>query len=224
MTASRREFLERLTAGAVVSAGVTSAFPDLGQGTPVVQGQEVWDVVWPSKIVGSHRAVFDATEIEDGAPLLRAHVWRSQYLQFLKVAATDLTPVLVIRHNAIPLAMSQEFWDKYHIGEVKKVKHPFTEAPLTKNPILMTAESGDLPKPMADFNLAGLLKVGGVVLACNLALNDCASTIAKADKVDPGEARKRALAMLNPGVILQPSGVFATILAQENGCQYLRAS
>jgi hypothetical protein len=30
--------------------------------------------------------------------------------------------------------------------------------------------------------------------------------------------------MLVPGIILQPSGVFAVVLAQDSGCRYVRAS
>ena len=38
------------------------------------------------------------------------------------------------------------------------------------------------------------------------------------------EARKQAIAFMVPGVILQPSGVFAALHAQDAGCKYLRAS
>ena len=38
------------------------------------------------------------------------------------------------------------------------------------------------------------------------------------------EARARAIAGIIPGVILQPSGVFAVIRAQEAGCVYIKAS
>ena len=37
-------------------------------------------------------------------------------------------------------------------------------------------------------------------------------------------AMAKANSMLIPGIIMQPSGVFATTLAQENGCQYVRAT
>jgi intracellular sulfur oxidation DsrE/DsrF family protein len=37
-------------------------------------------------------------------------------------------------------------------------------------------------------------------------------------------ALTRAISLLVPGVILQPSGVFAAIRAQQEGCIYLRAS
>jgi hypothetical protein len=63
-----------------------------------------------------------------------------------------------------------------------------------------------------------------VVLACNLALQDCADLIQQADKVNAAEAKKRAVSYLIPGVILQPSGVFAVTRAQEAGASYVKAS
>ena len=44
------------------------------------------------------------------------------------------------------------------------------------------------------------------------------------EKLSDEESRKQAIAALIPGVILQPSGVFAALRAQEAGCMYLRAS
>jgi hypothetical protein len=40
-------------------------------------------------------------------------------------------------------------------------------------------------------------------------------------KLDQAKAREMALKHVVPGIILQPSGVFATLRAQEAGCQYL---
>ncbi len=223
MTPSRRNFLERLAAGAAVAAGSALSAQSAGAEAPA-QGPEAWDTSWTKRIAGGHRAVFDATEIEDGAGLLRAMIWRLDFGRVLKVSPGDMTAVMVFRHNAISLAMNHEYWDRYRIGETKKVKHPLTEAPTTKNPVLLTAEAGDLPPAFATLNLAGLQQTGGIALACNLAFNQCVGTIREAEKIDETEARKRAMAMLNPGIQLQPSGVFATILAQEHGCRYLKAS
>jgi hypothetical protein len=70
-----------------------------------------------------------------------------------------------------------------------------------------------------------LLARGAIVLACNLALGFFASTvIAKVDKVDGDEAKRRAKAALLPGVVLQPSGIFAVARAEEAGCHYIRAT
>jgi hypothetical protein len=65
---------------------------------------------------------------------------------------------------------------------------------------------------------------GGVALACDLALQDCIELIKSKDGVSAEVARQRAIAAMVPGVVLQPSGVFAALRAQEAGCSYLRAS
>ena len=144
-------------------------------------------------------------------------------MDVMKAAPGDLSPVIVLRHNAIILAMQQPFWDKYKIGASKKVMHPLTGEPTGKNPVLLDEKDG-IPAP---FNNAGLMKQlgrGVTVLACNLALQDCVDMIQRVDKTDAAEARKRAIAYMVPGVILQPSGVFAVTRAQEVGASYVKAS
>jgi hypothetical protein len=65
---------------------------------------------------------------------------------------------------------------------------------------------------------------GGIALGCNLAFGDCVELVKSKENLDDAAARKQALSFLVPGVILQPSGVFAAIRAQEAGAIYLRAS
>ena len=65
---------------------------------------------------------------------------------------------------------------------------------------------------------------GGIALACNLAFGDVVEKFMKEDKLDAAAARQRATEHLVPGVILQPSGVFAVLRAQEAGCRYILAS
>jgi hypothetical protein len=141
----------------------------------------------------------------------------------LGVAPNDMSTVLVLRHNGIVLAMQQPFWDKYGIGKAKNVTHPITLQPTDRNPALLSTADG-LPEPFNQLGLKELLARGGVVLACDLALQDCIQLIQTKEKLSPEEARKQAIAYLVPGVIVQPSGVFAVIRAQEAGCAYVRAS
>ena len=46
----------------------------------------------------------------------------------------------------------------------------------------------------------------------------------KKESANEADARKQAMGFLVAGVILQPSGVFAALHAQDVGCKYLRAS
>jgi intracellular sulfur oxidation DsrE/DsrF family protein len=68
------------------------------------------------------------------------------------------------------------------------------------------------------------LQRGVIVLACNLALRDCVELVKSRSGLNDEDARKEAIAALVPGVILQPSGVFAAVRAQEAGCSYVKAS
>ena len=163
-------------------------------------------------------------DIESGYGLWRGMAWAGQVQQYLSAAATDVSLVTVLRHNAIYLAMDQAYWDKYGVGKAMNVLHPMTQQPTDKNPVLLGADGG-VPAP---FDAAALPKQqakGVVYLACNLAFNlDVVPRVEAADKVSTAEAAKIAKAHILPGVLLQPSGVFAATRAQEAGCAYVKAS
>jgi hypothetical protein len=224
MSQSRRTFLGAAAANAAALAIMPgAAFANVPRDLHPMSDASSWDTSWPSRLKGKYRAVFDNAEPESGYGVWRASGWASQYMDAFKAAPADLSPVIVLRHNAIILAMQQTFWDKYGIGAAKSVTHPLTGEPTKRNPALLDEKDG-LPAP---FNLAGLHKQlgrGVVVLACNMALQDCVGLIARTDKVSAEEASKLAIAYLVPGVILQPSGVFAATMAQEAGASYVKAS
>ena len=178
------------------------------------QVSEDWDLTWTDKLKGKRSALFDCTEPESGNGVWRASIWKKQNVEVLKAAPSDIVPVIVLRHDAIILAMQQSFWDKYDIGTAKKVTDPMTDQPTAKNPVLSEGDSG-LRRQMAN---------GTIALACNIAFQQCIDTIVTHEKVGKEEARKRAVAYLVPGVILQPSGVFAAIHAQNSGATYIKAS
>jgi hypothetical protein len=231
MDSTRRDFLGRMAAGAAVLGvapfSAVAAASDLRALDPATvarqQGQK-WDLSWIGRITGKHKAVFDVPEVESGYGVWRASIWVKQYGDVLGVPARDMTPVLVLRHNAIALAMQQSYWDKYGVGKKKSVTHPITLEPTDRNPALLNAKAGDIPEMFTGVSLGEYVARGGIALACDLALQDCVGTIQSTDGVSPEEARKRALAYMVPGVILQPSGVFAALRAQDAGCTYLRAS
>jgi hypothetical protein len=225
MTQNRREFIERLTTGAMLATVPFS--PDAlralsASGTR--SAAEEWDLSWTSKLTGKYKAVFDVPEIESGYGVWRASIWAKQYVDVLKAAPSDLSSVVVIRHNAIVLAMTQAFWDTYGIAKTRTVTHPVTEQPTDRNPVLLSSSRGEVPAELNDVALDQYIARGGIVLACNLAFDDVVAIVSKKDGGSPEAARKTALAGLVPGVILQPSGVFAALHAQDVGCKYLRAS
>ncbi|MGQ0538289.1 MAG: hypothetical protein ACT4R6_05030 [Gemmatimonadaceae bacterium] len=227
MSNERREFLGR-AAGVALFGALPFELPRpvsaVAAAPHSTSGGDKWDVSWAKRLTGKHRAVFDCAEVESGYGVWRASIWANQYREVLGVQPNDLSTALILRHNGIVLAMQQEFWDKYKIGETKKVTHPLTLQPTERNPALLGPPRDEVPAPYDSFALDRFIARGGIVLACNLALQDCVELIRTKDNVAPDEARMRAIAALVPGVILQPSGVFSAVLAQEAGASYVRAS
>jgi len=226
METSRREFLGRMAASAVIGTLPLALDPlTLGaEASAMGTAADKWDLTWTKKLTGRYKAVFDVPEIDSGYGVWRASIWGKQYMETLGVAPKDLSAVLVLRHNGIFLATQQSFWDKYGIGADKKVMHPLTQEPTDRNPALLSSKRNEVPPDLDPVALDQFIKRGGVALACNLALDDVIEVIKKKDNVNDEEGRKQAIAALVPGVILQPSGVFAAIRAQDVGCKYLRAS
>jgi hypothetical protein len=222
MSTNRREFLGQTAGAALFSALPLTLTP--GVAAAITPASDEWDLTWVNRLTGKHKAVFDVPEVESGYGVWRASIWARQYMDVLGAKPNEISTALIIRHNAIVLAMQQSFWDKYQIGETKKVVHPITTKVTDRNPVLLSSARGESPERYDALALDKFIARGGVALACNLAFADCVETVQKGDDVSPEEARQRAIAYLVPGVILQPSGVFAAVRAQEAGCSYVRAS
>ena len=214
----RRQFLRSATANltALATLGVVP-------GTASATVTEDWDLKWPDRLTGKRRAVFDVAEVESGYGVFRAAVWAGQCVEVLGDGPADVSTVIVLRAHALVLALQQSFWDRYGVGRLRRVLHPMSLRDTTRNPVLMDASDG-LPAAMVAGALPQQLARGATILACNLALQAWIDAIREREKVTDSEARKTAIAALVPGVILQPSGVLAAALAQQNGCVYIRAS
>lgn len=184
--------------------------------------QETWDVSWTKKVTGKHKAMFDVPEIRDGVGIFRAGIWGQQYTDVLKLAPGDLSTVIVIRHAAIPLAMTSEFWATYGLGKELKIKDDKGKKWTMVNPMLSTP-STNLKSPTSAFLLDRQLANGAIALGCNLAFRQMVSLVAAKDKLSPAEARTKAKSFLVPGVIMQPSGIFANVMAAEAGCAFVNA-
>jgi hypothetical protein len=222
MYSSRRGFLGWLGASSFsLASGATPsfrAFEDAGH-APVT---DAWDVSWTERLRGKFRAVFDSPEIAEGAALFRAIVWWDHHKEVYGTARADMNPVLVIRHEAIPLIMNDAYWARFEAGKAAKFKDPSTKKWFVRNPILHTPDGA--PPPFADYNLASFMRDGGIVLGCNVAFGEIVARYMAMDKLSEEAADAKARADVIPGCILQPSGVFAVLRSQEAGCAYMLAS
>lgn len=240
-SSGRRGFFGRLIGGAV-AAGAASALPrELLAEEPeaeqdalalarawedAAQDKPVWDMSWVDRITGPYRQVFDAPDVAEGTVFHQSRTFMRGYSDVYGTKDAEFGAVMVIRHGAIPLVGNDRLWDELELGKELKLKDPETGKAARRNPFLSTSNPKGAKYSMIwpDGSFDALLGRGAIGLCCNIALFRLVSMVAKHDKVDPKAAREKVLANLVPGVIVQPSGIFAVARAQQAGCHYIRAS
>lgn len=218
MSTDRRTFL----AWAGGAAALAAHPPRLGaMPAPMLPSRSDFDFTWMRRVTGKYRAVLDAPEIEGGLPVVRAVVWGMQYAQAFNVPMNQISQVLVLRHHAIELAMGDAYWARFPLGSELKFLDA-TGQPYRKNPI--RAERLEMPEAFRPLTLEKFQANGGITLACDLALAHFVVPRYAATGLSAADARAAAIKDLLPGVILQPSGIFAVSAAQDVGCRYVPAS
>lgn len=218
----RREFL-----GSIASSGLMAAFPSVGlsdaeRNASLAPVDDSWDMSWCARLRGKSRAVFDSPRVSEGGALYRAIMWRDQYSTVFGVDKAELTPVVVFRHEAIPLIMDDAHWEHIGVGKDLRMKDPKTKKWSKRNPF--SAAPADAPANAKKYTIPQFIAEGGIALACHLAFGDVIAQIQDKDNVDAAEAEKRAKAHIIPGVIMQPSGFFAVLKAEDEGCKYMMGS
>lgn len=221
MPNNRRDFLAGLASTSLLAAAPFSLRGDAAPHPAPLDDK--WDLSWVEKVErAKFRAVFDSPEINDGDALFRAIVWCDQYKEVYGTARGDMAPVIVFRHRGIPLIMQSEYWRRFKIGKATETRTPEGKKWAEANPII--ASPTDTSADAMKYSLGKFLADGGTVLACNFAFGMVVGRYEKEDKLDSAAARQAALAAAVPGVILQPSGIFAVLRAQEAGCKYIVGS
>jgi hypothetical protein len=228
MTHHRRDFLTSIATAAATATIAAYARPLAAE--PSEPG--AFDDAWTKRVsAAKHKAVFDAPEISDGLALTQAWIYKRGYQEAFGETGTTVVPVVVVRHAAASLAVDDALWAKYKIGALRKIDDPTTKGPAERNPWSRTpagtAQAADLVAilgPDVDPTVEGVMRAGGVVLVCNLALGRVAGGIAKAVNGNQAAIHAELRAGLVPGVIVQPSGIYATARAQEAGAVFMRST
>ncbi|HEX3533967.1 MAG TPA: hypothetical protein VHT23_07075 [Gemmatimonadaceae bacterium] len=207
----RRGFLGGL-AGVAAAAGLSGVFPSRLRAEDG-RGERTLDAAldaWFGRITGKHRIIFDAPEPNSGM----AAIWPRVYLNSMQATYPGTaTAVVILRHAAIPLAMSDALWAKYHFGEMFGIKDG--DVPATRNPYAVIT---GLPIP--GLGISELLKSGVLVGVCDVALTVFSSGAAQKMGLNADAVKKEWIAGLMPGAQVVPSGVLGVAHSQELGCVY----
>lgn len=222
-TTPRRDFLGHVAASAIVLAGAACASPaaTATQAAPVPAGPapnaqsrgplpappSTWDDSWFGKLTAKHKAVFDSPEINDGLVLANASGYIRGMHDAIGAGENDVQTVIVLRHVAVVMFFNDAMWSKYELGKLRNVKDEATGRWATKNPFAR-----------------GLAARGHIVLGCDLATRNLSASLAGQGKGESQAVYEELKANTVGGVILQPTGVYACLRAQEAGCGFFKST
>lgn len=217
----RRSFLGRLAAG-LVGLGIIDVLPSrLDAAAPGPRLASASDIeAWPGDLEGKHKQVFDAVSPNDGFAFIFAHIFLMTNSEASKIPERDLNAVVVLRHAAATLALTDPVWKKYKFGEAVNVQDPASHAPAERNPFYHP-RADELPFP--DASIEKLQARGVKFGVCNVALAHLSAQRAKVAGVSAEEAHQECVAGVIPGITVLPSGVWGVNRAQEKGCTYCYA-
>lgn len=226
----RREFLAHVATAAAVMAGTACAAPLAAAGLKSAPSGGAsrtapFDDNWTRRVTAAkHKAVFDSPGVDDGLALTHATFFMQGYREQLGAGGDDVVPVVVLRHAGTVIAMNDFLWEKYALGERAKVKDPVTGKDALRNPFLHVSKDDKDPLVSPEASLQGLIASGAVLLVCNKAAMRYAGQMAQKFNRDPEEVRAEIRANIVPGVMLQPSGIYATLRAQDAGCAFMKST
>ena len=225
----RRDFLAQVATAAVVMAGTACAAPlsaAAGHATPArSSGTAPFDDSWSLRVkAAAHRAVFDSPGIEDGLALTHATFFMQGYQEQFGAGDGAVVPVVVMRHQGTPMALGDALWEKYALGERTKVKDPRTGKEALRNPFIHVEKDDRRALVSQAASLEGLHASGVILLACNKAAMRIAGEVAQKFGKDADEVRAEFRNGLAPGVLLQPSGIYAVLRAQDVGCAFIKST
>jgi hypothetical protein len=236
----RRDFIGQVAASAIVLAGAACAQPAAATSAPAPAAPPAtnnnnasgpppaapttWDDSWFSRLTAKHKAVFDSPEINEGLVIANATGYIRGMRDALGAGENEVQTVVVLRHAAVVMVFNDAMWEKYEIGKVRSVKGRGGEW-ATKNdyagtPTARPAEGPDRPQT----TLAWLSSRGHILLGCDLAARNVATVLARHTNAQSRAVYADLVANMVPGVILQPTGVYACHRAQEAGCTYIRST
>jgi len=184
-----------------------------------------WDATWMDRVTGKHKVVFDSPEIGEGTALYHAMSYLGSVKDVFGTGDSDASVVVVLRHSAVPMLYNDAMWAKYNIGAETKTMDQ-KKTPVTRNVYYQRLDKDG--KPMSDERPSATIKSltnrGVIFVGCDLATRGFSYQLAQKTKQEPRVVYEELKQNLVPGATLMTTGIFATLLAQEAGCSFMKST
>src|SRR5262245_13983257 len=227
MTSDRRDFLRQLTLATAAVGGSAILSPLDAEALDSAadrfgSASSPWDMSWVDQLQrAQYKAVFDSTNLSEGAALDLAAGIQDNFKEAYG-SDDNVRMVVVMRQLGQVMAFNDDLWNRYNIGEDRKVNDPLTKQPARRNPYYKPV-AGE-PDWAVGSKLESLRARGAIFLVCNRASMNWAASTAERMKKDVEQVRNDVRNGLVPGATLMPTGVFALVRAQNAGCAYMKGA
>jgi intracellular sulfur oxidation DsrE/DsrF family protein len=219
----RRTFLAQASAIATAAMTLDAAELEAAAASTSPASAADWDTSWIARVASARfRAVFNASEISDGAAMNYAASFLDDFHALHRTTDAQTRPVIVFRRLGTPMAFGDALWERHALGAELKIMDPATHAPATRN-VFWRAPDGASAGTVAT-TLETLGRRGTISLVCNVSLGNWARRMAEREHLDADAVAAEARAQLIPGAIVVPSGIYALIRAQNAGCAYMQGT
>ena len=176
---------------------------------------QTWDLRWIDELRAQHKQVFDMADADPASeppPLRLPRNYMDSFRDVYGLEFPEVRIVVGITSHSFPVNASDRLWEKYALGESRKIIDPVTKQPAVRNIFMDDSTLG----------VKALQARGAIFWQCAIALNNVAQQLSAARKLPVAEVRADLLAGLNPGVRVVPSHVMALGLVQEHGVTYVK--
>src|SRR5262249_31703651 len=122
---SRRSFITVLSSLAGMTAFTTGRAEAAGQ----APAAPAWDLKWVDDLKGQHKQVFDMADSDRASqppPLRLPRNYLDAFRDVYKVEFPQVRIVIGISGHAFPVNASDRLWEKYALGESRKIVDPVT--------------------------------------------------------------------------------------------------
>jgi hypothetical protein len=220
---TRREFVERITAGAI-AAGVGGTVPlSVASGMPATTAKP--DMAWLNGVKGAHAQLF-VSPTPGGIPFLHVLNYIDTFKEAFGASYPNVIAIVGLFGMAIPLGVNDAMWAKYGLGAATSVNDKATKAPATTN-VFAKPGAGGLMALDAPFDVPGAATIASLqarnarFILCNNALNFWVGRLAAGTGGNAAAIRSDLVANMLPGITIVPAMVIAINQAKEAGASYM---
>jgi intracellular sulfur oxidation DsrE/DsrF family protein len=193
--------------GAVIAAAAQPA--NAVAGAVSVDGPDRW----LEDIHAATRQFFDVSAHQNGAFLGYVHNYFTAFTEAYGVRATDIAAAVGLRGSAVALALGDDAWTQYSLGQQLGIYDLTSAGPMSSNRFVAGLGSGGE-------SIRGLQARGATFLACRNSLLGLSAALAAGSGADGDAVYADLRRSLLPGVFLVPAMVAAMNRAQVHGFTY----